>query len=172
MPRAKTSHSLPADAVSRDANRRFEIDNSGVDPITNPTTGDDFYDVANRALKRRQFLKGSLGAVVAACFTSPVLSACVPLARTTQSAATRAERLGFSAVASNRLDSVTVPEGYRTQAFLPWGTPLTNSGHGFHGDARNTALEQAHQVGSHHDGMHFSPSTRSRGGSPPLRGCW
>lgn len=164
MPRAKTPHALATDALSREAKRRFEIDNSGVDPITNPTTGDDFYDVANRALQRRQFLKGSLGAMVAACFASPILSACTPSARTTQQPATHTERLGFSAVPSNRFDAVTVPEGYRTQAFLPWGAPLTNSEHGFHGDASNTALEQAHQVGSHHDGMHFFPIDLHQGG--------
>jgi len=65
--------------------------------------------------------------------------------------------LGFTPVAANAADAVTVPPGYTAEVLIPWGTPLSSDGPGWRPDAANTATEQAQQVGSHHDGMHFFP---------------
>ena len=67
--------------------------------------------------------------------------------------------LGFTAVPSGTADVVTVPTGYRAQAFAPWGTPLFSSGAGsvWRGDGSENAQDQARQVGDNHDGMHFFP---------------
>lgn len=65
--------------------------------------------------------------------------------------------LGFKPVAPNSDDRITVPPGYTAQVLIPWGTPLQRKGPAWRSDASNTAAEQAQQVGSHHDGMHFFP---------------
>jgi secreted PhoX family phosphatase len=33
--------------------------------------------------------------------------------------------IGFKAIPIGTGDSVVVPEGYRVQAFIPWGTPIS-----------------------------------------------
>ena len=155
-------------APTTERTERLRIDNSGIDPICNQSPGDDFYDVVNRSMSRRRFLKGSLGAAVAACLTSPLLAACAPSAPKRPDAAYRP--LSFTAVATNRTDSVTVPKGYQTQTLLPWGTPLTDPNAHYKADGSNTALEQASQIGSHHDGMHFFPIDIKQGGASSTEG--
>ncbi|HLV49100.1 MAG TPA: PhoX family phosphatase [Aliidiomarina sp.] len=144
---------------------KLPIDNSGIDPVCNKSSGSGFYDVVNQSISRRRFLKGSLSTAVAACFTSPLLAAC-----TSQQAKPAYKPLSFTAVAANRMDTVSVPKGYQTQVFLPWGTPLTDPNAHFKADASNTVLEQASQVGSHHDGMHFFPIDIKQGGSSSSEG--
>lgn len=158
------------ESLKFDAIAPLTIDNSGIDPVCNDSSGDDFYDVVNRNMTRRRFLQGSLSAAVAACFASPLLSACASNTSTNAGAASRSTPLSFDAVAANRADSVTVPHGYRTQTFLPWGTPLTDANARYQADGRNTALEQARQVGSHHDGMHFFPIDVKQGGASSVEG--
>lgn len=141
--------------------KSLKVDLSGVDPICNTSSGQDFYDIANRFLNRRQFLKGSLGTAVGAFMLSPLVSACTPQRN---SALAEFVGPGFTAVKANRTDQVTVPPGYQARPFLPWGTPLTAGATPFRSDAGNSALEQARQVGSHHDGMHFFPMDARSGG--------
>jgi hypothetical protein len=62
--------------------------------------------------------------------------------------------LGFKPVPTGETDAVVVPDGYRVQVLIPWGTPL--DGRGAFSQMASGA-EQARQVGSHHDGMHFFP---------------
>ena len=61
--------------------------------------------------------------------------------------------MGFNPVGISAADNVVVPEGYRVQSFIPWGTPITGDMPAF--SLAASGEEQAHQVGSHHDGMHF-----------------
>lgn len=164
----KLSTSVQAQTNTTPTTERLRIDNSGVDPICNQSAGDDFYDVVNRSMSRRRFLKGSLGVAVAACLTSPLLAACAP--SVPRHAGAAPQSLSFTAIAANRTDSVTVPNGYQTQTFLPWGTPLTDSNAHYQADGSNTALEQASQVGSHHDGMHFFPIDMKQGGASSTEG--
>ena len=63
--------------------------------------------------------------------------------------------LGFKPIPVSAADRVVVPEGYRVQAFIPWGTPINGHMPAFSLDA--SGEDQAHQIGSHHDGMHFFP---------------
>ncbi|WP_137887145.1 PhoX family phosphatase [Pseudomonas sp. 2FE] len=69
----------------------------------------------------------------------------------------RRSRLPFTPVAVTRADSITVPQGYKVSAFIPWGTPITGRYPAFLEDASNSAQDQAEQIGMHHDGMHFFP---------------
>lgn len=146
--------------------KKLKIDISGVDPICNKSKGDDFYDVVNRQLSRRSFLKGGLGVAVSSFMLSPLMAGCASSKGSARSSA----GLGFQAIAGNRTDVVDVPVGYRAQPFLPWGTPLVPGAGEFKPDASNSALDQARQVGSHHDGMHFFPIDVKEGGASSKEG--
>src|SRR5690606_40403899 len=67
--------------------------------------------------------------------------------------------LGFTAVPTSESDDIVVPEGYSFQVILPWGTPILGAMPPF--AIENTGEEQAMQMGSHHDGMHFFPDRKS-----------
>jgi uncharacterized protein len=119
---------------------------------TNPTRNPHFAVNLSAPMARRQALKwGGLGA--AAWFLAGPLSGC---ASTNKG---HAKLLGFKAVSASTADTVVVPEGYRAQVFVPWGTPLFSKGPGAHwkGDGSESAADQARQVGDNHDGMHFFP---------------
>jgi uncharacterized protein len=75
-------------------------------------------------------------------------------------------RLGFAGVAASAADTVVVPEGYFTQVIAAWGEPVGVAGAmpAWRPDARNTAAEQALQMGMHHDGIHYFPLDGSRRG--------
>ncbi|RUO26904.1 Tat pathway signal protein [Aliidiomarina minuta] len=121
-------------------------------------------------MSRRSVLKGGLGLAVGAFIASPLLAACAPRVGQSSSANAVAQGLGFEPVMTNRVDTVTVPKGYRATPFLPWGTPLTANAPEFRSDASNSALDQARQVGSHHDGMHFFPIDVKKGGDSSVEG--
>ncbi len=69
----------------------------------------------------------------------------------------RRSRLPFGAVGVTRADTITVPDGYTVDVFIPWGTPICGSYPAYLEDASNSAEDQAQQTGMHHDGMHFFP---------------
>lgn len=102
-----------------------------------------FGDMVDRRLARRDVLVGGLATAVAAVFLRPDM------------AAAGEGRLGFKPVPVSRADTVTVPEGYRVQVILPWGEPILGRMPAFAID--NSGEDQAMQVGSHHDGLHFFP---------------
>lgn len=106
------------------------------------------------APSRRQVLQGGLAAAV-----SGLLAACAQ-------APSGASRLGFRGVPLSEADTLTVPEGYEAQVLQPWGDPVGLPGHmpAFRWDARNSAAEQAAQMGMHHDGMAYFPLDGSRRG--------
>ncbi|MBA3742244.1 PhoX family phosphatase [Sporichthya sp.] len=64
--------------------------------------------------------------------------------------------LGFTAIGTSQADTVVVPAGYTATPLLPWGTPILGDYPAFRPGA-NTAAEQAQQMGTEHDGMHFFP---------------
>ena len=149
------------------------IDNSGVDPQTNFSLNPTFAAIIDSRMARRKFLKGSMGAAVAA-FIGGSLAGCssnndgepAPVVTPVATPAL----LGFTAVAAGRADAIVVPQGYSAKAFLPWGTPLTGSYPPFLADASNSGSEQEQQVGMHHDGMHFFPIDTRSGGTSSTEG--
>jgi secreted PhoX family phosphatase len=154
-----------------DKNNPVSIDNSGLDPQTNFSLNPTFAAIVDSRMARRNFLKGSVGAAVAAFIGSSLLGCSSSddteaTAVTTPPVAGTAPLLGFAAIATGRADGIVVPAGYTARAFLPWGTPLTGSYPAFLADASNSGSEQEQQVGMHHDGMHFFPiDARSSGES-------
>lgn len=154
----------------------YEIDNSGIEPLSNHSNNTTFAQVMS---ERRQFLKGSLGTAVAAFMgvglagcggddnklrnslgssSSSSSSSLASVASSSSAASSSAAPLlGFTAIATNRSDTITVPAGYSATPFVPWGTPLTGTMPAYKGDASNTGAEQEQQVGAHHDGVYFFP---------------
>ncbi len=122
----------------------------GIQDATAPHGGVAFETVLEANLKRRGVLKG-FAALPFFSFAS--LSGCGG----DSTAATPADPLAvsFKSLPISRADTVTVPEGYTATAFMMWGDPVTN-GPAWNG-SKNTAAEQAQQMGMHHDGMFFFP---------------
>lgn len=110
-------------------------------------------------LGRRQVLAGgaTLGVLAFLGVAMPGVGQAAEIAAEDTGLFKRRNRLPFNPIAVTRADTVTVPQGYKASAFLPWGTPISGSYPAFLEDASNSAKDQAEQTGMHHDGMHFFP---------------
>ncbi|MCH4562165.1 PhoX family phosphatase [Halomonas sp. EGI 63088] len=124
---------------------------AGDEPASNVSRNAYFGDILDARLSRRTLLRGSLAAAVAGAMATTLPFGRVLAAGT----GAPAPSLGFKAIPVSAADSVVVPEGYRVQTFIPWGTPINGDMPAFSLDA--SGEDQAQQVGSHHDGMHFLP---------------
>ncbi|MBL0917604.1 MAG: PhoX family phosphatase [Hydrogenophaga sp.] len=132
------------------------------DGISNPSRNPHLTELVDQAIarqpNRRVLLKAGLGAAAIPFLGG--LAACggggggaAPEAPTP---GTPAERmLGFIGIPTSGGDAIVVPAGYVATAFLPWGTPLSDTAPSFQADASNTAADQEQQVGDNHDGMAF-----------------
>ena len=124
------------------------------DISTNPSQDPSFADVVESRTSRRAVLGGGM-AVAAGFLTTGLAEPAVA----TSAARRRKPLLGFKPIALGYADEVVVPDGYRARPFIPWGTPILGSYPPFV-PGKNTAAEQAQQVGMHHDGMHFFAVSR------------
>ena len=105
----------------------------------------DFERLAERAISRRGFLRGS-----AACGASVfVLGAAGTAGRPARAGA----GLDFTPVAANGLDTITVPEGFSWHVVARWGDPLWSHGAPFDHATRGTAASQEAALGDNNDGM-------------------
>lgn len=156
------------------ATEHQQFDLSGEEPLANFSGNRPFQDVAEQRYSRRNFLKGSVAAAVGTFLAGPLAGCSSTAASPAQTAAAinpqASGLLGFTPVPVSRADTVSVPEGYRTQVFLPWGTPLLPGAPAFRRNATNSAADQEQQVGSHHDGMHFFPIDLKQGGQSSSEG--
>ena len=123
----------------------------------NPSANEHFSDVLNVALKRRDFLKGGLGAAALGFF-----GGATALLQSGEANAFSGVSLGFTSVPLMGNDTVVVPNGYSVQILYAWGDPIGKAGlpagtPAWSGIASETAAEQELQAGAHHDGMHFFP---------------
>lgn len=131
------------------------------DGISNPSFNQHLTDLVDRAIarqpSRRALLKAGLGAAAIPFLGG--LAACGGGGSDPAPAApggSAGERiLGFTGVATSTGDAIVVPPGYTATAFLPWGTPLSDTAPAFAADASNSAADQEQQVGDNHDGMAF-----------------
>ena len=64
-------------------------------------------------------------------------------------------RIGFSAVAANSLDTVTVPVGYQWHITASWGDVILPGGTAFDPSTRGTVASQSLSIGDNNDGMSF-----------------
>jgi len=144
----------------------IEMDN-GDEPMSNHSDNPHFGTILEKRLSRRQVLSGSLTAAVAGVFGASGMVNMAEAANPKKlppAALSNGEppfalkpTLGFDAIPVTRSDTATLPRGYKAQALIPWGTPITGSYPAFDSVNTNTGEEQEQQVGSHHDGMHYFP---------------
>lgn len=145
--RQKYARILKGQIPAKDGSRQLR---HGDEPMSNHSNNPTFASILNTRLQRRQVLKGSLAAAVTSMFAGPVINGL-----TARPANASSALLGFKAVPISEADTVVVPEGYTARVLIPWGEPITGTYPAYSLD--NTGAEQAMQVGSHHDGMHFFP---------------
>ncbi len=127
------------------------------DDLPSNTSGNThFNEIAAVARSRRGFLKTGLG-LGAVGFLGGSLAACGGGDDDPAPATPAPVMLGFTAVAANSGDAITVPAGYRSAVFCRWGDPLFANSPAWRGDASEDAAAQTLQFGDNHDGMHFFP---------------
>jgi secreted PhoX family phosphatase len=130
---------------------------------SNRSSNPSIHDVSDPS--RRIVLRGGAAAALSpmlaplAAAMSGVLAGCGTLAA-------GGPKIGFTPIAANAADRITVPPGYTATAFLMWGEPVGVPGNlpAFKDDVSNTAAEQEVQIGMHHDGIHYFPLDGSRRG--------
>ena len=123
---------------------------------TNMSQNRPFEDVFATRFGRRAALRGgALG--VAAFFVGDAFGASPVGAAVAQSGSGAADNLGFTAIPTDVLDNISLPEGYVGQAFMSWGDPIDGQSPPFLKDASNPAWHQRSQLGDGHDGMIFFP---------------
>jgi secreted PhoX family phosphatase len=118
---------------------------------SNRSGNPNFYEVLEARVARRSFLAGGLATMVTGLFGAS-LSPRAALAQETAASAL----LGFTPVPISRDDTVVVPAGYKVQVFAPWGAPIRSDAPAYQAGAV-TGSDQALQVGTHHDGIHYFP---------------
>ncbi|MFM7330987.1 MAG: PhoX family protein [Brachymonas sp.] len=118
---------------------------------SNTSNNPSIHEVSDPA--RRLILRGGLGLAAGGIFSG--LAGCA----TGGAASASGPLVGFKSVPVSVKDSITVPEGYVSQALAAWGEPVGIAGNmpAFKFDATNTAAEQEVQMGMHHDGIHSYP---------------
>ena len=135
-------------------NTRHLVDEdvSGDERMANHSPNAHFSDLLDAALTRRTALLGSLGAAVGTMLVRP---GDVAAARMAGDGPSAPGVIGFRPVPVSADDTVVVAEGYTARVLIPSGTPISGPMPAF--SLANTGADQAHQVGQHHDGMHFFP---------------
>ncbi|MCP5076175.1 MAG: PhoX family phosphatase [Rhodobacteraceae bacterium] len=128
----------PADHHDLSFDEFDELRNPGPD-----VTG--FEHVLGRALSRRSLLGGAAAAGAATLVTGPGSLLSLP--------ARASSRIGFDPIATNTLDTVTVPNGYNWHIVTKWGEPLWSSGEEFDQVTRGTGVSQEKAFGDNNDGM-------------------
>ena len=119
-------------------------------------------ELLEHQVSRRSALRGGLGLASSTFFAGAGVSA---LSACSESDGVAPLALKFQSVAgSDAPDLLRVPAGYITEILAPWGTPLLSGAPAYAGDGSNTAADQALQVGTNHDGMHYFPIEGSRRG--------
>ncbi len=119
-------------------------------------------------LHRRHVLKGGVGALAAASLGSLGLAACGGGGSDGGSGDTPAPQntLGFSAMAKDTGDRITVPAGYTATVIYATGDPIDPGVADYKNDGTDNNF--ARRSGDHHDGMHYFGLTA--GGQPALSG--
>ncbi len=118
--------------------------------IVNASNNLHMNDLLAIRLSRRQTLKGGVGVTASALLGSFTLAAC---GGSESSAAPLT--LGFGAVAKNKNDVVTVPEGYQVSVLHALGDPLHFGDESWKNNGSETAESYNRRIGDGHDGMYY-----------------
>ena len=115
------------------------------DEVVNPRLLEPEFDhVVERALSRRGFIGGILALGSVTALTGGVLPA---------TARADGSRFAFEAISTSTADTITVPEGFKTEIVARWGDPLFSDTPEFDPLTRGTAASQARAFGDNTDGM-------------------
>ena len=117
------------------------------DIVCNNSTNLSFSSIVATRFSRRAFLRFGLTSGVLSTF--PACTSLIP-------SEGRPNNLGFTPIAANHLDTVTVPQGYEARVLYAWGDPISE-GPSFKKNAANSVWEQGQQAGMHHDGIEYFP---------------
>lgn len=109
-----------------------------------PPQETDFDRIVDIALSRRDLLKGVMA------FGSIAALGNVAMPKNVQAAQSR---FAFDAIATDTLDDITVPAGYKAQVVVRWGDPMWSDGEEFNHETRGTAASQTKAFGDNNDGM-------------------
>ncbi|GII57772.1 hypothetical protein Pth03_61610 [Planotetraspora thailandica] len=140
---------------------QFRCGNACAHDVPNTSDNPYFGDILSAVFSRRGALRaGALGTLVA---TAGVAGAFPAVAGTGHTPATgRRGGLGFTAVAPNSADALTVAAGYASSVVVRWGDPVLPDAPKFDFN-RQTAAAQAKQFGYNCDFVTFFPLGRDRG---------
>lgn len=130
------------------------------EPECNPSSNRPFSSVLEARLARRGVLKGGLAAAMATLFGGVALTGCGSSSSSDGSdpVGGGTSLLGFDPIPVGEGDEIVVPEGYSARIMGAWGEPiLANNGVYPEFALDNSGADQAAQIGSHHDGMHYFP---------------
>jgi secreted PhoX family phosphatase len=100
----------------------------------------EFTVMVNTLLSRRQLL-GAAGAGMGLFLGGQGLVQAATTANTT--ASNVGPRIGFTPIAANSLDTVTVPAGYQWRVLASWGDAILPGGTAFDPVTRGTAISQS-----------------------------
>lgn len=117
------------------------------DNINSPRPDENTFDrVVEAAISRRGFLSSVL-----TFGTSAFIVGTSSLKDVAEAAEN--DRFGFSAVAANTKDTITIPDGYKWDVLAQWGQPLWSDAPDFDENTRGNSQSQAHAFGDNNDGM-------------------
>jgi len=129
--------------------------------IVNSSANPHMKDLAKAVVSRRQALRSGVTVTAATLLGGLSMSACgggddpAPAPVVPTPAAPAPLALGFVAVAKNRNDTVSVPEGYQASILHALGDPLHWGDAGWTGDGSESADSYNRRIGCGHDGMYF-----------------
>ena len=136
--------------------------------IVNHSPNAHMNDLLGSRLSRRQAIRGGISVTAGTLLGGLSLTACggsgdddsTPATPTAPAPATPVETpaalaLGFSAVAKNRNDVVTVPAGYQVSVLHALGDPLHWGDASWADNGSESADSYNRRVGDGHDGMHY-----------------
>jgi hypothetical protein len=121
--------------------------------IVNNTPNIHMDQILAARLSRRSALKGGVSVTAGALLGGLSLTACG--GGDDAVAAPKALALGFAAVAKNKNDLVTVPDGYQVSILHALGDPLHFGDESWKNDGSESADSYNRRVGDGHDGMYF-----------------
>jgi len=117
-----------------------------IDELISPRAEEtDFDRIVETAFSRRGFLGGVM--------TFGLGSFLVGTTALTREAVAAGDRFGFTQVAANTEDTITVPDGFEWEQVVTWGDPLFSDAPAFDEATRGTAASQARAFGDNNDGM-------------------
>ncbi|MFZ5746581.1 MAG: alkaline phosphatase PhoX [Pseudomonadota bacterium] len=128
-------------------------DDKGVGAVSWVQTGGTSVTLSNPTANTTTFLAPSVSSATTLTFQ---FTAADNLGQTTSSTVTvtvNPATLGFTAVAKNKLDVVTVPAGYTVQVLYRTGDPIASGVAAYKNDGTDTNYAQ--RAGDHHDAIAF-----------------